>query len=238
MPEGEVKVCAVDVNALAERAESSRTAKMEELEELLARRGQLEKEIEGGSYFCFRTADQISAGWDAFYRVKGQIEDTELIIHEYSQQRLELSSVSERQEEQMREISRQTQIPERGAGVARSESQVVILLFDTGRDSTAQKQPQQQQQQTFGTEGQDVVVDAGKAKVEFETGEKRWLQDFVVKLKYEQCLSCSVGAPAAEPVDVWARVGVGTRWLVAVEDAGGRRHEHPGGESFPPFARD
>ena len=44
--------------------------------------------------------------------------------------------------------------------------------------------------------------------------------------------------PAAEPVDVWAQVGVGTKWLVAVEDAGGGRHGHPGGESFSTFAPD
>ena len=34
-----------------------------------------------------------------------------------------------------------------------------------------------------------------------------------MKLNYEQYLPCFVGAPAAEPVDVWARVGVGRlRW--------------------------
>ena len=54
-----------------------------------------------------------------------------------------------------------------------------------------------------------------------------------MKLNYEQYLSCSVVAAAAEPVDAWARVGVGTRWLVAVEDAGCERHGYPGGESFP-----
>ena len=69
-----------------------------------------------------------------------------------------------------------------------------------------------------------------------------------------------MGTPAAEPVDVWARVGVGTRWLVAaegagcgrlwarvgvgtrwlvaVEDAGCGRRGHQGGESFTPFAPD
>ena len=93
-------------------------------------------------------------------------------------------------------------------------SQLVFPLLDTGGESTAQQQPQGQQEQ-------------------FETGEKEWLEDLVVKLNYEQYLSCSVEAPAAEPVDVWARVAVGTRWLVAVEDAGCGRHEHPGGESFP-----
>ena len=59
-----------------------------------------------------------------------------------------------------------------------------------------------------------------------------------MKLNYEQNLSCSVRVPAAEPVDVWAQVGVGTKWLVAVEDAGGGRHGHPGGESFSTFAPD
>ena len=83
-----------------------------------------------------------------------------------------------------------------------------------------------------------MVVDAGKNMVEFETGEKGWLDGLVVKLNYAQYLSCPVGAPAAEPVDVWARVGVGTRWLVAMEDAGRGRPGHPAGESFPPFAPD
>ena len=43
MPEGEVKMGVVDVEALAERAGSSQWAKMRELEELLARRDQLEE---------------------------------------------------------------------------------------------------------------------------------------------------------------------------------------------------
>ena len=59
----------------------------------------------------------------------------------------------------------------------------------------------------------------------------------VVKLK-QQYLSCSVGTPAAEPVDVWAPVRVGTRWLVAVEDAGCGRRGHPDGEFFTLFAPD
>ena len=83
-------------------------------------------------------------------------------------------------------------------------------MLETGGERTAQQQPQGQQEQ-------------------FKTGEKRWLENLVVKLNYEQYLSCSVGAPAAEPVDVWARVGVGTRWLVEVEDAGCGRRGHPGG---------
>ena len=95
----------------------------------------------------------------------------------------------------------------------------MIPLLETGNESTAQQQPQGQQQQ-------------------LETGEKECFEDLVVKLNYKQHLPCSVGAPAAEPVDVWTRVGVGTRWQVAVEDTGCGRHEHPGGESFPPFAPD
>ena len=55
---------------------------------------------------------------------------------------------------------------------------------------------------------------------------------FVVKLNYESNLSCSVGASTAEPIDVWARAGIGRRCLVAMKDAG--RRGHPGGELFPP----
>ena len=61
MPEGEVNICVVDrdVKALAERAGSSQRAIMRELEELLAMRDQLEKEIEGGFRHGFRTIHQI-----------------------------------------------------------------------------------------------------------------------------------------------------------------------------------
>ena len=62
------------------------------------------------------------------------------------------------------------------------------------------------------------------------------IRRFGCELKHGQYISCSVGAPAVEPVDVWGRVGVGTRWLVALEFAGCGRHRHPGGESFPSFA--
>ena len=62
-------------------------------------------------------------------------------------------------------------------------------------------------------------------------GEKGWVNGLVVKLNYESNLSCSVGASAAEPISVWARAGIGVRWLVAMEDAG--RHGHPGREHFP-----
>ena len=60
----------------------------------------------------------------------------------------------------------------------------------------------------------------------------------ILILNYEQYLSCSVGPSTAEPIDVWARVEVGTRWMVAVVDAGCGRHGHAGGESLPPFAPD
>ena len=82
---------------------------MRELEELLAIRDQLEKEIEGGFRHGFRTLDQISAGWDEFYRIEGRIEENELIIREYSQLLLELSSVYSRQEEQIRSQRSQMQ---------------------------------------------------------------------------------------------------------------------------------
>ena len=83
---------------------------MWELEELLSKRDQLEKEIEGGFRYEFRTIHQISAGWDDFYRIEGQTEETELIIRKYSQLVLELSSFSLRLE-QMRDIS--NHLPER-----------------------------------------------------------------------------------------------------------------------------
>ena len=142
MLEGEVKRGVVDVKALAERAESSQRAKMRELEELLAKRDQLEEEIEGGFCYGLRTIHQISAGWDEFYRIEGQIEENELIIREYSQLLLELSSFSLRLE-QMRDISQPSQVPERGAGVGRCELQLSIPVLETGSESTAQQQPQQ-----------------------------------------------------------------------------------------------
>ena len=46
-----------------------------------------------------------------------------------------------------------SQIQERGAGVARSESELVLPLLETGSETTAQqKPPQQQQKQQFKTE--------------------------------------------------------------------------------------
>ena len=74
-----------DVKALAERARSSQRAKMRELEELLGIRDQLKKEIEGGFRYGFRTTDQISVGWHEFYRIERRIEESEIIIREYSQ---------------------------------------------------------------------------------------------------------------------------------------------------------
>ena len=129
----------VDVKALAARARSSQLAKMRELEELLAIRDQLEKEIEGGFRYGFRTVNQVSAGWHEFYRIEGRIEESELIIREYSQLLLELSSFSLRLE-RMRGISQPSQVPERGPGVARCESQLVIPVLETGSESTAQQQ--------------------------------------------------------------------------------------------------
>ena len=99
MPEGKVKMGVVDVKASAERAGSCQRAKMRELDGLLARRDKLEKEIEGGAYYGFRTVDQISAEWDAFYRAQGRIEENELIIRECSQLLLKLSSFSLPQEQ-------------------------------------------------------------------------------------------------------------------------------------------
>ena len=109
----------------------------------------------------FRTVDQISAECDAFYRADGRIEENELMIREYSPLLLELSSFSSREEQQMREKSQQSRIQERGAGVARSESQLVIPLLETGSESNAQPrpqpQPQSQQQQQFES-GENLMV--------------------------------------------------------------------------------
>ena len=117
---------------------------------------QLEKEIAGGSRCGFRTIDQISAGWHEFYRIEGRIEESELIISEYSQHLLELSSFSLRIE-QMRDISQPSRVPERGAGVARCESQLVIPVLSSESESTAQQQPRQEQQQQFKTEKSFMV---------------------------------------------------------------------------------
>ena len=63
--------------------------------------------------------------------------------------------------EQMRDISQPSRVPEREAGVARCESQLVFPLLETGSESIAQQQPQGQQQ--------------------FETGERGCLEDLAVK---------------------------------------------------------
>ena len=86
-------------------------------------------------------------------------------------------------------------------------------MLETGSESTAQKLPRGRQEQ-------------------FETGEKRWLDNLVLKQNYDQYLPYSGEAPAAKPVDVWARVGVSTRWLVTMKDAGYGGHGHSGGNSF------
>ena len=133
---------------------------------------------------------------------------------------VELETRGEEQEELLQlPLKQQQQLQSPAAPPRDWTSQLVFPMLETGSERTAQQQPQGQQEQ-------------------FETGEKTWLEKLVVKLNYEQYLPCSVGVPAAEPVDVWGRVGVGTRWLVAVEDAGCGRHGHPGGESFPPLAPD
>ena len=84
----------VNVKELAERAASSQRAKVRELEELLAIRDQLEREIEGGFRHGFRTIDQISAGWHEFYRIEGRIEESELIICATSPRALKLLSTT------------------------------------------------------------------------------------------------------------------------------------------------
>ena len=133
---------------------------------------------------------------------------------------VELETRGEEQEELLQlPLKQQQQLQPPAAPPPVWTSQLVFPLLETGSESTAQQQPQGQQEQ-------------------FEAGEKGWLEDLVMKLNYEQYLSCSMEAPAAEPVVVWARVWVGTRWLVAMEGAGCGRHGHPGAESFPPFAPD
>ena len=56
-----------------------------------------------------------------------------------------------------------------------------------------------------------MVIDVGNKRGDLETGEKGWLDGLVVKLNLEPNLSCSMGAAAAEPIDVWARAEIGTR---------------------------
>ena len=74
------------------------------------------------------------------------------------------------------------------------------------------------------------MVDAGKEMVEFDTGGKGWLDDLVVQLNYEPYMSCSAGATAAEPIDVWARVGSAQDgWLRWRTLGVGGMYGHPGG---------
>ena len=188
MPEGEVKMGVVDVNALAERGKSSQRAKIRELEELLAIRDQLEKYTEGGFRYGFRTIDQISAGWHDFYRIEGRIEESKLIIRKYSPLLLELSIFSLRQQ-QTRDISQSSQVPKRGAGVARCESQLVIPVLETRSESTAQQQAQQQQQQ--------FKTDKG-FMVELETRGKEQEELLQLSLKQQQQQQ-----PPAAPPRVW-----------------------------------
>ena len=149
---------------------------------------------------------------------------------------VEMETRGEEQEDHLQPPKQQQQLQSPAAPPPVWTSHLVIPLLETGSESTAQQQPQEQQQQYLDIKGQRMVVDAGKKMVEFETGEKGWLDDLVVKLNYEPYLPCSVEAAGAEPIDVWARSGIGTRWLVAVESAGCGRHGHLGGEPFPPFA--
>ena len=114
-------------------------------------------------------------------------------------------------------------------------SQLVIPLLETRSECTAQ--PQQQQQQPFETEGQGMVVDAGKNIMELRAREQGWL-GLVVQLDLKPYPSCSMGAAATESIDVWARAGIGTMWLVAMEYAGCGRHAHPDGEPSTPLAPD
>ena len=108
---------------------------------------------------------QISAGRHEFYRIEGRIEESELITREYSQLLLEPSSFSLRLE-QMRYISQPSQVLERGAGVARCETQIVIPVLETGSESTGQQQtpPPPQQQQQFKTEKSYMVESESRGR--------------------------------------------------------------------------
>ena len=94
--------------------------------------------------------------------------------------------------------SQRSQIQERAAGVARSESQLVLPLLETGSESTAQQPQEQQQQQQFKTEEHWMVVVTCRDKVELETrgGEQEELLQ--LPLKQQQQLQ-----PPAPPPLVW-----------------------------------
>ena len=96
---------------------------------------------------------------------------------------VELETRGEEQEELLQMPLKQQQLQPSAASPPVWTSLLVFPRLETGSGRTSQQQPQGQQEQV-------------------ETGEKGWLEDLVVKLNYEQYLSCSVGAPAAEPVDV------------------------------------
>ena len=111
---------------------------------------------------------------------------------------------------------------------------------------TQQQQQEDQQQLQLQSPGPAPPAWSPAAPAEFENiysvglgrlrGEKRWHDGLVVKLNCESNLSSSMRASGAEPIDVWARAGIGTRWLVAME--GARNHGHPAGKAFPPFGPD
>ena len=90
----------------------------------------------------------------------------------------------------MREISHPTKIQQRGAGVARSESKLVIPLLETGSESTAQQQQQQQQQQRqqqhFETGENWMVVGACRDEVELETRGEEQEELLQLPLKQQQ----------------------------------------------------
>lgn len=59
--------------------ESFKRAKMQKLEELLARQTRFKRYIEGGFCYGYRTLDQIDAGWDLFYRLQNQMGELALV---------------------------------------------------------------------------------------------------------------------------------------------------------------
>ena len=99
----------------------------------------------------------------------------------------------------MRDISQPPQVPERGAGVARCESQLVIPVLETGSESTAQQQPQEQQQQHFKTEENWMVIVACRYEVELDTRGVEQETLLQLPLKQQQQLL----QPPAAPPPVW-----------------------------------
>ena len=84
---------------------------------------------------------------------------------------VELKARGEEQEESLQlPLEQQQQLQPPAAPPPVWTSQLVFLLLETGSESTAHQQPQVQQ-------------------VQFETREKGWLEDLVVKQNYEQYLS-------------------------------------------------